>query len=174
VIAVKLVCIYLFSSRGSRSVDGSSISVGEREPSKSGGVGEGESAQSTEVNRQSVFNMMRLLAPVVIQDVAVWKLKHPERCKKSPLMADPLWRTEEFKVCSRVCFVFNRLHSPILLCFPGVYVQMEKALQDGEENSPMKATVDSVLQGVDTQFTNLHHEIKRMQDGLQELKGMTR
>jgi Centromere DNA-binding protein complex CBF3 subunit, domain 2 len=44
------------------------------------------------------FNMMRLLAPVVIQDVAVWKLKHPERCEKSPLMADPLWRTEEFKV----------------------------------------------------------------------------
>jgi hypothetical protein len=51
---------------------------------------------------------------------------------------------------------------------------MEKALQDGEENSPTKATVDSVLPGVYTQFTNLHHEIKRMQDGLQELKGMTR
>jgi hypothetical protein len=68
------------------------------------------------------FNMMRLLAPVVIQDVAIWKLKHPERCEKSPLMADPLWRTEEFKVAMPSwVFFFNLLHSPILLCFPGVF-----------------------------------------------------
>jgi hypothetical protein len=45
---------------------------------------------------------------------------------------------------------------------------MKKALVEAEENDPTKASVESVLPGVHQQFTNLHHEIKRMRLGMDE------
>ena len=45
---------------------------------------------------------MDLMASVVVQDVAAMKLLHPDRCQKAPLMDDPLFRSEEFKV-SKLC-----------------------------------------------------------------------
>ena len=47
---------------------------------------------------------------------------------------------------------------------------MAKALHDGELNSPLKATVESVLPGVHGQFCNLQHEIKRVQDSLKDFR----
>ena len=47
---------------------------------------------------------------------------------------------------------------------------MDKALHEGEQQSPLKATVESVLPGVHQQFVNLHHEVKRVQESLKEIK----
>jgi hypothetical protein len=47
--------------------------------------------------------------------------------------------------------------------------EMKTALVEGEENSPMKATVESVLPGVHQQFSNLHHEINRVRSGITDM-----
>jgi Centromere DNA-binding protein complex CBF3 subunit, domain 2 len=61
------------------------------------------------------LKLMEHLAPVVIQDVAVLKLKHPERCENAPLMDDPLFRGDDFKVCSLcVAFVADSSHEPFV------------------------------------------------------------
>jgi hypothetical protein len=46
---------------------------------------------------------------------------------------------------------------------------MKTALVEGEENSPMKATVKSVLPGVHQQFSNLHHKINRVRSGITDM-----
>lgn len=117
---------------------------------------------------------MELMAMVFIQDVAAIKLLHPDRCENCLLLDDPLFRSDEFKVSSLVCVVllFCCLNSSscISLVFQVFMDDMAKALHDGEVNSPLKATVESVLPGVHGQFCNLQHEIKRVQDSLKDFK----
>jgi hypothetical protein len=47
--------------------------------------------------------------------------------------------------------------------------EMKKALVEGEANSPMKATVESVLPGVHQQFSNLHTEIIKVKAGIDDV-----
>jgi hypothetical protein len=47
--------------------------------------------------------------------------------------------------------------------------EMKKALVEGETNSPMKATVESVLPGVHQQFSNLHTEIIKVKAGIDDV-----
>ena len=90
-----------------------------------------------------------MLAKVVIQDAAVIKLCHPERCANCLLMGHSLFNSDRFAAFME---------------------DMRMALQEGEENNPRKATVESVLPGVLQAFTNLHHEIDRVRVGIDELK----
>jgi Transcriptional activator of glycolytic enzymes len=52
--------------------------------------------------------------------------------------------------------------------------EMRTALVEGEENSPIKATVESVLPGVHQQFSNLHHEINRVRSGITDMSDQIR
>jgi hypothetical protein len=47
--------------------------------------------------------------------------------------------------------------------------EMKKALVEGEANSPIKATVESVLPGVHQQFTNIHNEIIKVKAGVDDV-----
>lgn len=52
------------------------------------------------------LKMMSLLAPVLIQDVAVIMIQFPERCADSLLMQDPMFKTPTFLVSVVVCVLF--------------------------------------------------------------------
>lgn len=48
---------------------------------------------------------------------------------------------------------------------------MRTALWVGDDENPLKATIESVLPGVHEQFVNLHHEIGRVQSSVEKLMG---
>ena len=82
-----------------------------------------EAAHGAKTTARQFLRQMFILAPVVIQDVAAMKILHPERCEKSPLMNDPLFKRPEFEVSCCVVlfalpfFVTRRLTKCFLLCF---------------------------------------------------------
>jgi hypothetical protein len=91
------------------------------------------------------------MATVFIQDTAAMKLLHPDRCvdEYQLFKDDPILSSEAFKEFTD---------------------EMKRALLVGEQNDPTKASMECVLPGVHQQFTNLHHEIHRIGDRIDQLK----
>lgn len=57
----------------------------------------------------------------------------------------------------------------MLLALQDYVETMKAALQKGQEESPLKATIESVLPGVHDHFVNLHHEINRVRKSVDSL-----
>jgi Centromere DNA-binding protein complex CBF3 subunit, domain 2 len=88
------------------------------------------------------------LKRVLLQDTACYLLKHGEMCENHLFFQHDVFRTTLF-----IEFV----------------KQMEEELNGSEKESPMKATIESVLPGVQAQFTNLHRdlvEVRRVLDNI--------
>jgi hypothetical protein len=98
---------------------------------------------------QKFLEHLERMAEVVVQDVAVMKLLHPDRCENCLLMEHSLFDSDLF-----VSFTD----------------EMKKALQEVDGNDPTKATLDTVLPGVHQQFSNLHNEITRVRVALEDWK----
>ena len=94
---------------------------------------------------------MSHMATVFVQDLAAMKCLKPERC------------TDEYRLFKDD----SLLSSEAFIEFTD---EMKKALIEGAENDPTKASMESVLPGVHQHFANLHHEINRVRERVDELK----